>query len=221
MPRRVRDSPVSAASSGRDQPPPGVVLSGCGREGAPGVMSHAQIVAPQRLDPFARSRVYFTLELGTHSQTPHGGAMAEKILVADDERHIVDGLQMLLADDGFEVDTATDGKKAWDLVSGGGYGVVLADLRMPEMDGLELFRKMREAGIPSEMIIITGSASVDTAVQAMRQGAYDYLEKPLNVERLKALLPKALEAFRVKQANKQLEEKLKNLTRFGEMIGQS
>jgi DNA-binding NtrC family response regulator len=147
--------------------------------------------------------------------------MAEKILVADDERHIVDGLQMLLADDGFEVDTATDGKKAWDLVSGGGYGVVLADLRMPEMDGLELFRKMREAGIPSEMIIITGSASVDTAVQAMRQGAYDYLEKPLNVERLKALLPKALEAYRVKQANKQLEEKLKNLTRFGEMIGQS
>ena len=147
--------------------------------------------------------------------------MAEKILVADDEKHIVDGLQMLLADDGFEVDTATDGKKAWELVKGGGYGVVLADLRMPEMDGLELFRKMREAGVPSEMIIITGSASVDTAVQAMRQGAYDYLEKPLNVDRLKALLPKALEAFRVKQANKQLEEKLKNLTRFGEMIGQS
>jgi DNA-binding NtrC family response regulator len=147
--------------------------------------------------------------------------MAEKILVADDERHIVDGLQMLLADDGFEVDTATDGKKAWEMVSGGGYGVVLADLRMPEMDGLELFRRMREAGIPSEMIIITGSASVDTAVQAMRQGAYDYLEKPLNVERLKALLPKALEAFRVKQANKQLEEKLKNLTRFGDLIGQS
>src|SRR4051795_5919675 len=110
-------------------------------------------------------------------------AMAEKILVADDERHIVDGLQMLLADDGFEVDTATDGKKAWEMVSQGGYGVVLADLRMPELDGLELFRRMREANVPAEMIIITGSASVDTAVQAMRQGAYDYLEKPLNVER--------------------------------------
>jgi DNA-binding NtrC family response regulator len=147
--------------------------------------------------------------------------MAEKILVADDERHIVDGLQMLLADDGFEVDTATDGKKAWEMVSKGGYGVVLADLRMPEMDGLELFRRMRESGNPAEMIIITGSASVDTAVQAMRQGAYDYLEKPLNIERLKALLPKAVEAFRVKQANTQLEEKVKNLTRFGDLIGQS
>jgi DNA-binding NtrC family response regulator len=147
--------------------------------------------------------------------------MQEKILVADDEKHIVEGLQMLLADDGYEVDTATDGKTAWDMVRNGDYGLVLADLRMPELDGLELFAKMREAGIPAEMIIITGSASVDTAVSAMREGAYDYLEKPLNVGRLKALLPKALEAYRVKQANRTLEEKLKNLTRFGDLIGQS
>ncbi|HEX2201993.1 MAG TPA: sigma-54 dependent transcriptional regulator, partial [Longimicrobium sp.] len=147
--------------------------------------------------------------------------MQEKILVADDEKHIVEGLQMLLADDGYEVDTATDGKKAWEMVKDGGYGVVLADLRMPEIDGLELFKKMRQAGVPAELIIITGSASVDTAVSAMREGAYDYLEKPLNVERLKALLPKALEAYRVKQANRALEEKLKSLTRFGDLIGQS
>jgi DNA-binding NtrC family response regulator len=147
--------------------------------------------------------------------------MLQKILVADDERHIVEGLQMLLADDGYEVDTATDGKTAWEMVRTGGYGVVLADLRMPELDGLALFAKMRDAGVASEMIIITGSASVDSAVAAMREGAYDYLEKPLNVARLKALLPKALEAYSVKQANRTLEEKLKNLTRFGDLIGQS
>ncbi|CAA9370789.1 MAG: Response regulator of zinc sigma-54-dependent two-component system [uncultured Gemmatimonadetes bacterium] len=147
--------------------------------------------------------------------------MLQKILVADDERHIVEGLQMLLADDGYEVDTATDGKTAWEMVRTGGYGVVLADLRMPELDGLALFAKMRDASVASEMIIITGSASVDSAVAAMREGAYDYLEKPLNVARLKALLPKALEAYRVKQANRTLEEKLKNLTRFGDLIGQS
>jgi DNA-binding NtrC family response regulator len=156
------------------------------------------------------------------AQHPQGDGMLQKILVADDERHIVEGLQMLLADDGYEVDTATDGKTAWEMVKGGGgYGVVLADLRMPELDGLALFAKMREAGVASEMIIITGSASVDSAVAAMREGAYDYLEKPLNVARLKALLPKALEAYRVKQANRTLEEKLKNLTRFGDLIGQS
>ncbi|HET6764068.1 MAG TPA: sigma-54 dependent transcriptional regulator [Longimicrobiaceae bacterium] len=147
--------------------------------------------------------------------------MQPKILVADDERHIAEGLQMLLADDGYEVDTATDGKAAWELVQKGEYGVVLADLRMPEIDGLELFARMRKAGISSEIIIITGSASVDSAVEAMREGAYDYLEKPLNIGRLKALLPKALEAHRVKQANRTLEERLANLTRFGDLIGQS
>ncbi|HEX5726394.1 MAG TPA: sigma-54 dependent transcriptional regulator [Longimicrobiaceae bacterium] len=147
--------------------------------------------------------------------------MAERILVADDERHIAEGLQMLLADEGYEVETATNGSEAWDKVQEGGFGVVLADLRMPEVDGLELFARMRKAAIPSEVIIITGSASVDSAVSAMRKGAYDYLEKPLNVGRLKALLPKALEAYRVKQANRLLEERLANLSRFGEMIGHS
>ncbi|HEU0012918.1 MAG TPA: sigma-54 dependent transcriptional regulator [Longimicrobium sp.] len=147
--------------------------------------------------------------------------MPEKILVADDERHIAEGLQMLLADEGFEVDTATEGNTAWKLVQQGGYGVVLADLRMPDVDGLELFSRMRKAGIASEMIIITGEGSVDTAKEAMRQGAYDYLEKPLKIDRLKELIPKALEKYQVKQANRLLEERLANLTRFGDLIGQS
>jgi DNA-binding NtrC family response regulator len=147
--------------------------------------------------------------------------MPEKILVADDEKHIAEGLQMLLADEGYEVDTATDGNAAWKLAQDGGYGVVLADLRMPEVDGLELFSRMRKAGIASEMIIITGEGSVESAKEAMRQGAYDYLEKPLKIDRLKELIPKALEKFQVRQANRLLEERLSNLTRFGDLIGQS
>ncbi|HEX2091521.1 MAG TPA: sigma-54 dependent transcriptional regulator [Longimicrobiaceae bacterium] len=147
--------------------------------------------------------------------------MQAKILVADDERHIAEGLQMLLAEEGYEVDTATDGNTAWEMIRDCGYGLILADLRMPEVDGLELFARMRKAGIASEVIIITGAASVDSAVAAMREGAYDYLEKPLNVGRLKALIPKALEAYQVKQANRLLEERLANLTRFGDLIGQS
>jgi DNA-binding NtrC family response regulator len=147
--------------------------------------------------------------------------MSAKILIADDERHIAEGLQMLLADDGFEVDVATDGQVAWELVEKGEYALVLADLRMPQVDGLELFSRMREAGIGSEIIIITGKGSVDTAKEAMRQGAYDYLEKPLKIDRLKELIPKAVEKFDVKQANRQLQERLKGLTRFGDLIGQS
>lgn len=147
--------------------------------------------------------------------------MDAKILVADDERHIAEGLQMLLADEGYEVDTATDGAAAWEQIQQGGYGLVLADLRMPDLDGLELFSRMREKGIGSEIIIITGEGSVETAKEAMKAGAYDYLEKPLKIDRLKELIPKALEVHRVKQANRALEERIASLTRFGDLIGQS
>jgi DNA-binding NtrC family response regulator len=144
-----------------------------------------------------------------------------KILIADDERHIADGLQLLLEEEGYEVETATDGQKAWDKLQSADFGLVLADLKMPKLDGLELFARMREKGIDSEIIIITGKGTVVSAVEAMRHGAYDYLTKPLDLERLKALIPKALDKYQVKTANKQLQERLESLTRFGDMLGQS
>jgi DNA-binding NtrC family response regulator len=147
--------------------------------------------------------------------------MEEKILIADDERHVAEGLQMLLSEDGFSVDVAADGEAAWELVQQGGYGLVLADLRMPRVDGLELFARMRQSGIPSELIIITGAATVESAVEAVKQGAFYYLEKPLKVESLKALIPRAIEAFRVKQENRALEERIAKMTRYVDLIGQS
>jgi DNA-binding NtrC family response regulator len=147
--------------------------------------------------------------------------MEQKILVADDERHVAEGLQMLLSEDGYTVDTATDGETAWELIQKESYGLVLADLRMPHVDGLELFARMRAGNIPSEIIIITGAATVESAVEAVKQGAFYYLEKPLKIEGLKALIPRALEAFRVKQENRQLEERLAKMTRYGDLIGQS
>jgi DNA-binding NtrC family response regulator len=144
-----------------------------------------------------------------------------KVLIADDERHIAEGLQMLLAEEGYDVDTATDGRKAWDKVSSGEFGLVLADLKMPKMDGLELFAQMRESGIESEIIIITGKGTVASAVEAMRHGAYDYLTKPLDVERLKALIPKALEKYQVRTANRELQKRLESMSRYGDMLGQS
>ena len=144
-----------------------------------------------------------------------------KLLIADDEKHIVEGLQMLLQEEGYTVDTANDGQKAWDKVQSGEYGLVLADLKMPKMDGLELFALMRDAGIDSEVIIITGKGTVDSAVEAMRHGAYDYLTKPLELDRLKALIPKALDKYEVRSANRRLQERLESLTRYGDMLGQS
>jgi DNA-binding NtrC family response regulator len=144
-----------------------------------------------------------------------------KILIADDERHIAEGLQMLLQEEGYEVDTATDGQKAWEKLKSAEFGLVLADLKMPKLDGLELFARMREEAIDSEIIIITGKGTVASAVEAMRHGAYDYLTKPLDLERLKALIPKALDKYQVKTANKHLQQRLESLTRFADMLGQS
>ena len=144
-----------------------------------------------------------------------------KVLIADDEKNVAEGLTMILSEDGYDTVMATDGEEAWDKIQADEFGLVLADLKMPKLDGLELFAKMREAGIDSEFIMITGEASVDSAVEAMRHGAYDYLTKPLDLERLKALIPKALEKYDVRTSNLQLQKKLESLTKYEDMIGQS
>ncbi|MDQ2891306.1 MAG: sigma 54-interacting transcriptional regulator [Gemmatimonadota bacterium] len=147
-----------------------------------------------------------------------------RILVADDEQAITQGLSAILGDEGYDVTICADGQKAFDELKGGGYGVVLADLMMPRLDGLSLLKALQDTSIPTECIIITGQATVDSAVQAMREGAYDYIEKPLNADklnRLKALIPKALEKYAIGQKNRELASKLETLTHYGELTGQS
>jgi DNA-binding NtrC family response regulator len=147
-----------------------------------------------------------------------------RILVADDEHAITQGLSAILADEGYEVTICADGQKALDELQSGDYGVVLADLMMPKLDGLSLLKALQDKGIPAECIIITGQATVDSAVQAMREGAYDYIEKPLNAEklnRLKALIPKAIEKYAIGQKNRELASRLETLTHYGELTGQS
>jgi DNA-binding NtrC family response regulator len=147
-----------------------------------------------------------------------------KVLIADDESAITAGLSAILSDEGYTVEVVSDGQKALERLSEERYGVVLADLKMPKLDGLSLLRELQQKQIPTECIIITGQATVDSAVQAMQQGAYDYIEKPLNAEklnRLKALIPKAVEKFTVQQKNRELTSKLEGLTHYGELTGQS
>ncbi|HZK78933.1 MAG TPA: sigma-54 dependent transcriptional regulator [Gemmatimonadaceae bacterium] len=147
-----------------------------------------------------------------------------KILIADDELSMTNALSAILTNEGYEVAVASDGKKALDQLSADDFGVVLADLKMPKLDGLALLKELQRQGIPTECIIVTGQGTVDSAVQAMREGAYDYIEKPLNAEklnRLKALIPKALDKFNVQARNRELSSKLENLTHYAELTGQS
>jgi len=147
-----------------------------------------------------------------------------KILIADDEQAITAGLGAILGDQGYEIEIAADGQAALERLMAESFGVVLADLKMPKLDGLALLKELQQRQIPTECIIITGQATVDSAVAAMRQGAYDYIEKPLNADklnRLKALIPKALEKFEVQRKNRELSSKLETLTHYGEITGQS
>ena len=148
----------------------------------------------------------------------------QRLLIADDEPSITQGLGAILTDEGYDVSVVNEGQRALDELSGGAYGVVLADLKMPKVDGLALLKALQEKDVPTECIIITGQATIDSAVQAMREGAYDYIEKPLTAEklnRLKALIPKALEKYAIGQKNRELASRLETLTHYGELTGQS
>src|SRR5918999_2373869 len=147
-----------------------------------------------------------------------------KILIADDEKQITTGLSAILSDEGYEVDVADDGQRALDRLTTDSYGVVLADLKMPKIDGIALLKEMRARGLPTELIMITGQGSTELAIEAIRHGAADYIEKPLNTERLsklKAQLPKLMDQYAVLRKNRELSARLENLTHFGELTGQS
>jgi DNA-binding NtrC family response regulator len=147
-----------------------------------------------------------------------------KVLIADDETSITAGLSAILSDEGYNVEVANDGQKALERLREERYGVILADLKMPKLDGLSLLKEMQKENLPTECIIITGAGTVETAVDAMRQGAYDYIEKPLTADklnRLKALLPKAIDKFNVQQKNRELSSKLEGMTHYADLTGQS
>lgn len=143
-----------------------------------------------------------------------------RILIADDEDYIVEALSVLLADD-YELDTASDGQEALEKLRKKSFAVVLADLKMPKLNGLELLAVIKEQRIMTEVIIVTGKGTITTAVEAMKNGAYDYLTKPVESDRLKSILPKAIEHHQLVVSYNNLENQIHHLTRYDSLIGQS
>ena len=116
-----------------------------------------------------------------------------KILIVDDEPRILLLLQSLLKSNGFEVETAGDGPAALAAVNRGGIDIVVTDLRMAPMDGMELFREIRKGHASMPVILLTAYASVETAIEAMKEGMFDYLTKPFKVDDILACLKRAEE----------------------------
>src|SRR2546428_4024789 len=114
-----------------------------------------------------------------------------RVIVIDDEPMITDGLRQHLADEGYSVDTASSGSEAIDLFDAGAHHLAICDLQLPDMDGLTLLRHMKDAKPNTEVIVITGHGSVQTAVEAIKAGAFYFVEKPFDFEELLRLPEKA------------------------------
>jgi DNA-binding NtrC family response regulator len=143
------------------------------------------------------------------------------ILVVDDEPIVRESLGSWFREDGFKVDLAQSGKEALEKLTADFWDIFLIDIKMPQMDGLELQRKIKEINRDATIIIMTAYASVETAVEAMKQGAYDYIVKPFDPENLQLLIRNAVERKQLVHENIQLKEKIDEMCRFNEIIGKS
>lgn len=134
---------------------------------------------------------------------------ALQIMVVEDSKPLREMLVHVLKDDGNVVESAKDGKEALEKYYSGAYDLIVTDLNMPEMTGIELIKRIREMDDLVEFIIITAYASLETAIEAIKAGAYDYIIKPFKLEELKVAVRNVGDKINLKKKNKVLVEKLR------------
>jgi DNA-binding NtrC family response regulator len=144
-----------------------------------------------------------------------------RILVVDDEKAMRESLNDWLKEDGYQVGLAESGNKAVDMARKDPWEVILLDLKMPGMDGLETLKKLKEVRPDAEILMMTAYATVDTAVQAMKEGAFDYLVKPFDPDEVEMLIQKIVAHKDLVLENILLRKKLEETYQFDEIIGKS
>ena len=152
-----------------------------------------------------------------------------KLLIIDDERGIRNTLKEILADEGHEVDVAENGKQGLEMAQAKAYDLIFSDIKMPEMDGMEVLKALKngendengDAALNGEapIVMISGHGDVETAVQALKMGAYDFLLKPLDLNRILITTKNALESKNLRQETKLLRTKVRN--KGPQMVGES
>jgi DNA-binding NtrC family response regulator len=145
-----------------------------------------------------------------------------RFLVVDDENNLRMVVQKELSRLGHEVETASDGEAAWLLLEEKDFDVMVSDINMPRLDGMSLLRRLREKRQnPPEVIMLTGHASVETAIEAMKLGAYDYLTKPYRIGELTALVAKAADKKQLKVDNQRMRAQIERNTALPEIVAES
>ncbi|MBI3400288.1 MAG: sigma-54-dependent Fis family transcriptional regulator [Acidobacteria bacterium] len=146
---------------------------------------------------------------------------SERVLIVEDDSAARAGLEQLVKSWGFTAESAGDGQEALEKVTSFRPAIVITDLVMPRMDGLALLRALQRGGADVTTLLLTAQGSVETAVEAMKEGAYDYLTKPIDIPRLKILLEKIVERLATLREVKALRRQLREQGTFGSMVGNS
>jgi two-component system response regulator AtoC len=146
------------------------------------------------------------------------------VLIVDDEANMLDMLSAFLRREGYEVTTAVDGRQGLEYASAQPFDFILCDLKMPVMDGLRFLEEAKARKIETTIIMMSAFATVDTAVTAMKQGAYDFVTKPFKIDEVLCILDKAAERLLLKKENRRLRHKIEELEKgrgFADIIGES
>ncbi|MBD3331728.1 response regulator [candidate division GN15 bacterium] len=147
--------------------------------------------------------------------------MPPRVLIIDDEDSMCNFMEIMLTKEGYEVDTSTSPLDGVSMIKERDYDVVVADLNMPDMSGIDVLRQVKQFKADQEMIVMTAFASVDSAIEAMKLGATDYITKPFKVDEIKIILEKSLSRRNLEQENQDLKRRLDVDSSFDSFIGAS
>ena len=144
-----------------------------------------------------------------------------QILFVDDDQQILEIVSAYLSRFGYHVDTINNGTTALEKIQQKDYAVVFTDLIMPEISGLDLLKSIKRSNPSTEVVIVTGYGTIESAIEALKLGGYDYLQKPINFERLKILIERIIEKRKLLLENIQIKQRLKDRFSFDQIVGKS
>ena len=142
-----------------------------------------------------------------------------RILLVDDDKNTADGLKKILLQDGYDTGCTYTGKEALDLIEAEHFDIVITDMKLPDISGFSIIEKVKKKNIDIAVVMITAFSSIQTAIDAMKKGADDYLTKPVNIEELELILKKIWEKRLLIIQNKELKQKLNDKYNFSGIIG--
>ncbi|MDX2427056.1 MAG: response regulator, partial [Xanthomonadales bacterium] len=147
--------------------------------------------------------------------------MKKRILIVDDEEIVVRSCLRILSGDEFNIDVASNGLEALEKINDQEYDMVILDIMMPKMNGIEVLQRVKETHPDIDVIMITGLNEIDTAVKAMKLGAFDYLPKPFDPEEFETVVARAFERRQLMQENVNLKDEVSAQYSFENIIGSS